>query len=61
VDGAIAEEMGFKPRGELDATVEEQFIEILARILGSRKTRQVIRAILSQSTDLVEIDRGSSD
>jgi hypothetical protein len=61
VDDAIAEEMGIKPREVLIATGEEQLIEILARILGSQKTRHVIHAILSQSTDLVEIDGNSSD
>ncbi|MFI5455117.1 MAG: hypothetical protein ACHRXM_06660 [Isosphaerales bacterium] len=61
VDDAIAKEIGIKPGEEFFATGEEQFIEILARILGSQKTRHVIHAILSQSTDLVEIDGGSSD
>jgi len=60
VNDAIAEEMGIKRGDDLFATGEEQLIEILARILGSQKTRQVIQAILSQSTDLVEIDGVSS-
>jgi hypothetical protein len=44
----------------LIARREEKLIEILARILGSQKTRHIIHAILSQSTDLVETDGVSS-
>jgi hypothetical protein len=58
VDDAIALEMEvgqhgapYGPRDELIARREEEFIKILSRILGSEKTRQVIRAILSHSTD----------
>jgi hypothetical protein len=58
VDDAIAREIGVAQHGMpiglqegLIAWQEEEFIRILSLILGSGKTRQVIRAILSHSTD----------
>lgn len=52
VDDAIAREIGVDQDSgqQLIAAHEEEFIEILSRILGSQKTRQVIRGILSHAT-----------
>ena len=47
----IIEKTHVEPRkdGTLQASNEEEFIEILKRIFSSRKTVQVIRALLSQA------------
>jgi hypothetical protein len=51
LDQAIAEEMAVNREQGLIASGEEEFTQILARIFGSRKTRNVIHAILSQTID----------
>ncbi len=47
----IIEQTHLEPgmNGELKASNEEEFIEILKRIFSSRKTARVIRALLSQA------------
>ncbi len=52
LDQDIASELGLSAGESLDAVNEEDFKQKLALILGSQKTRKVINAILSQSTDL---------
>ena len=51
--GAGASEIGINPESDRVAIAadEGEFIETLSRVLKSRKTRQVIQAILSQITD----------
>jgi hypothetical protein len=52
VDEAIAQEMGVDPQQPIVARDEDEFEKILSQILASQKTRKVIQAIYSQSSDL---------
>jgi hypothetical protein len=65
VDRAIAQEILGDQADErnqrLIASDEQEFIEILSRILNSEKTRQVIRAILSHATDQTPENAGTPD
>jgi hypothetical protein len=49
VDDAIAEELSINSKDGVPAADEEEFKQMLSRILGSQKTRKVINAILSQT------------
>ncbi len=60
VDEDIAAEM-VAGSDEHFANSEEDFKQLLSRILGSQKTRKVINALLSQSTDLVPVSGTSSE
>ena len=57
MDADIAREIGvgqrasYGPHDDLIALREEEFIKILSGILGSEKTRHVIRGILSHAID----------
>jgi hypothetical protein len=46
---------------DLIAASEEEFTRLLRLILGSQKTRNVINALLSQSTDLAPDDNSPSE
>ena len=61
VDDEIGEEMGMNAASTIVARDESEFIEILSRILGSRKTRKVIQAIYSQSLEFGTDDGNASD
>lgn len=51
VDSEIAEEFKIGKDRTLNAHSEEKFIEILERILKSKKTVEVMQVLLAQSTD----------
>jgi hypothetical protein len=51
VDDDIASELGTFSGLDLIASDEEEFKQLLSKILASQKTRKVVNAILSQSTD----------
>ncbi len=52
IDEGMADELSISPKDGVSAKDEEEFKAILSRILGSDRTRKVVTAILSQSTDL---------
>jgi hypothetical protein len=63
VEDALARELGVGREsgqlGELIAEEEGEFIQILSRILGSKRTRQVIGGILSHATGQSLNDNGT--
>jgi hypothetical protein len=61
VDDEIANELNANPNEGLVAGNEEEFLQALATVLGSQKTRKVIHAILSQSVDAGTEDQTNSD
>jgi hypothetical protein len=54
LDEEISQELGVDPDKGITADDESAFVEILSGILRSKKTRQVIQAILSQALDAEE-------
>lgn len=48
MDEDIVEEMHLDKGAPIDATNEDEFLEILKTIFGAKKTKQVIGALLSQ-------------
>jgi hypothetical protein len=61
LDDDIDQELGRNDIDGLVAADAADFISHLSRIPGSQKTRKVINAILSQSTDLVRGDGSDSE
>jgi hypothetical protein len=61
VDQDIALDLHVSDGDDLIAASEEDFKQLLSKILGSQKTRKVINALLSQSTDLVPVSGSSSE
>jgi hypothetical protein len=49
LEQAIAEEIGASSDGVVSAVDEEAFMRVLSEVLGSRRMRRIINALLSQS------------
>jgi hypothetical protein len=60
VDKSIGNEFQRDPKFKLLAANEDEFVEILGKVLASKKTRQVVQAILTESLALSDVPGDSS-